>query len=64
MTSDIVDQAVEKISKSRQFPIQLDESTDIAGRAQLLAFRSGSRFRRHNGAYIILQQFERKSFLK
>jgi phage terminase Nu1 subunit (DNA packaging protein) len=31
MTSDIVDQVVENISKSKRFSIQLDESTDIAG---------------------------------
>jgi hypothetical protein len=31
MTSDIVDQVAEKRSKSKQFSIQLDESTDIAG---------------------------------
>jgi hypothetical protein len=37
MASDIVDQAVEKISKSKQFSIQLDESTDNAGEAKLLA---------------------------
>jgi hypothetical protein len=38
MASDTVDQVVEKISKSKQFSIQLDESTDTAGEAQLLAF--------------------------
>jgi urate oxidase len=38
MASDFVDQFVEKISKSKQFSIQMDESTDITGEAQLLAF--------------------------
>jgi hypothetical protein len=38
MASDIVDQVVEKRSKSKQFSIQLDERTDIAGEAQPLAF--------------------------
>jgi hypothetical protein len=38
MTSDIVDQAVERISKCKQFSLQSDESTDIADEAQLLAF--------------------------
>jgi hypothetical protein len=31
MTSDTVDQVIEKISKYKQFSIQLDESTDTAG---------------------------------
>jgi hypothetical protein len=60
MASDIVDQVAGKISKFKQFSIQLDESTDTAGEAQFYSFCSGSRFRRHNGAYIVLQQFERK----
>jgi hypothetical protein len=38
MASDITDQVVEKRSKSKKFSIQLDESTDIAGKAQLLAY--------------------------
>jgi hypothetical protein len=38
MASDIADQVVDKINKSKQFSIQLDESTDIAGEVQLLAF--------------------------
>jgi DNA-binding Lrp family transcriptional regulator len=38
MASDTVDQVVEKISKCKQFSIQLDESTDTAGEAKLLAF--------------------------
>jgi hypothetical protein len=38
MASEIVDQVAEKIRKSKQFSIQLDESTDIAGEAQVLAF--------------------------
>jgi hypothetical protein len=37
MAGDIVDQVVEKISKSKQFSIRLDGSTDSAGEAQLLA---------------------------
>jgi hypothetical protein len=38
MASDIVDQDAEKVSKSKQISNQLDERTDIAGDAQLLAF--------------------------
>jgi hypothetical protein len=38
MGSNIVDQVVEKLRKSKQFSVQLDDSTDIAGKAQLLAF--------------------------
>jgi hypothetical protein len=38
MASDIVYQAVEKKSKSKQFSIRLGESTDNAGEAQLLPF--------------------------
>jgi hypothetical protein len=37
MASDIVDQVVENISKSKQFSVQMDESTDSVGEAQLLA---------------------------
>jgi hypothetical protein len=38
MTSDIVDQVVEKRCKSKEFSIQLDEFIDTAGEALLFAF--------------------------
>ncbi|XP_067131372.1 zinc finger BED domain-containing protein 5-like [Centruroides vittatus] len=38
MSSDIEDIMKEKINSSRKFSLQIDESTDISGRAQLLAY--------------------------
>lgn len=35
---DIVDQVVEKFKLSGSFAMQLDESTDVSGEAQLIAF--------------------------
>lgn len=38
MAVDIVDQVVEKLKLSGSFALQLDESTDVSGEAQLIAF--------------------------
>lgn len=38
MGTDIVDQVVGKLGESFSFSLQLDESTDVSGQAQLLAF--------------------------
>ncbi|XP_067132238.1 zinc finger MYM-type protein 6-like [Centruroides vittatus] len=38
MSSDIEDIMKEKINSSRKFSLQIDESTDISGHAQLLAY--------------------------
>ncbi|XP_067131373.1 zinc finger BED domain-containing protein 5-like [Centruroides vittatus] len=38
MSSDIEDIMKKKINSSRKFSLQIDESTDISGRAQLLAY--------------------------
>ncbi|XP_067131376.1 SCAN domain-containing protein 3-like [Centruroides vittatus] len=43
MSSDIEDIMKEKINSSRKFSLQIDESTDISGRAQLLAYIRRSR---------------------
>ena len=38
MSCDIKDQVIEAIKRSRQFSLQLDESTDISDDAQLLTY--------------------------